>query len=284
MTEQTNYSSTLGNVTTVSATSREQIVANLRASAARNFKNIYETSFYGIEKGDMAVAIVGGGPSLKNHLNELRDFNGLIWACGSVHDYLIDNGIIPHHCIVCDPDAIAANYVRKPNGGTLYYIASQCDPEIFKQLRANGVVLWHCFNNNREDLEATFPGFKAFGGGCTVGLRALTLAIAMKFSNIHLFGFDSCLDNDTTHAYKLNSNEELGEIFDVCLDTENGRVYKAVGYQLAQLQHFNEFYRMYGDKFNVSFHGTGLLPDLFSRIKAEAEKLAKEKVNEPSGN
>jgi len=96
----------------------------------------------------------------------------------------------------------------------------------------------------------------------------------MNFTNIHLFGFDSCLSEDGEHhSYGFNSGEELGEIFEVLLDEVGGKIYKTLGYQLAQVQHFNEFYRNYGDKFNPVFHGTGLLPDLFDRIKAEAQNM-----------
>lgn len=277
MNNETNYSSTVGNITTVSAVSREQIVNNLKYSASLKYKNICDTKFYSVNKENSPIALVGGGPSLKSNLDELRNFNGFIWACGSVHDYLLKNNIAPHACVVCDPDPIAANYLNKASGSIIYYIASQCDPAVFNKLKANAVVLWHCYNNNREDIEANFPGFKAFGGGCTVGLRALTLAFAMNFTNIHLFGFDSCLSEDGEHhSYGFNSGEELGEIFEVLLDKVGGKIYKTLGYQLAQVQHFNEFYRNYGDKFNPVFHGTGLLPDLFDRIKAEAQNMMKE--------
>ena len=60
------------------------------------------------------------------------------------------------------------------------------------------------------------------GGGCTIGLRSISIAILLGYTNIHFFGFDSCLDTDGTgHAYSLSTEDEV-----LGLIGENGKIHK----------------------------------------------------------
>ena len=78
-----------------------------------------------VPKGDMKIALIGGGPSLKDQLDDIRKFDGVTVACGSVHDYLIDNHIYPTFCVLCDPDEITSYYISSPNASTIYLVATQ---------------------------------------------------------------------------------------------------------------------------------------------------------------
>jgi hypothetical protein len=131
-------------------------------------------------------------------------------------------------------------------------------------------------------LKKLEDGYQAVGGGCTVGLRSLSMFLLCGYSNIHLFGFDSCLGvNDEHHAYGFKTeNEFLGEIYEIKIGiTRKGlegalpETYRCAGYQLAQAYHFKDFYSKYHFLMNLTFHGKSLLKDLVDMIKEESEVL-----------
>ena len=102
----------------------EKLVDNIKSANQRRLQNISELIDF---REGAKIAIVGGGPSLKDNLELLRTYKRII-ACGSVHDYLVENNIIPEWCMICDADPVVLNYVKLTNLGTKYLVASQCNP------------------------------------------------------------------------------------------------------------------------------------------------------------
>lgn len=267
----------LNKITTITATPIEEINNNIRANIQLGRKFIHDMASFKWNKGDTKIALIGGGPSVKDYLKEIQQFDGITVACGSVYDYLVDNNIIPTFCVLCDPDTITLNYISKASGGTIFLVATQCNPNIFEKLKFHAVYVWHCFNDNEKELREIDPNYKAVGGGCTVGLRALSIAVILGYSNIHFYGFDSCLEDEQHHAYDFSTDDEsVGEIYEVKLVQNPEKVYKVAGYHLAQVDNFRETLSKFGDKFTPTFHGTGLLPDMMCNINME---IAKEAVN-----
>jgi len=149
------------------------------------------------------MVIVGGGPSLRT-VKALEP--GRIVALNGVHDYLLAKGVKPWGMVICDPREDNARFVRNPQPGVLYFIASQCHPAVFDALEGFDVVLW-----NNGTLDAITPpvlneiygrSTTIVGGGTTVGMRALELGWVMGFRSFHLYGMDSCLSGDVHHAYE----------------------------------------------------------------------------------
>ena len=112
------------------AKSTEEIIENIKYNVSKNYVNLLDSYAW---RENIPIAIVGGGPSLKNTVGELKNYKYII-ACGSVHDYLLENKVVPHYCVICDPDEIMGNYLQKKTQHTTYFIASQCHPSIFKLL------------------------------------------------------------------------------------------------------------------------------------------------------
>lgn len=274
----------LNKINTVTATSTETFIDNIKANIARNLPRIQSLPEFRKPKGDKKIALVGGGPSLKNHLEELREFKTII-ACGSSNDFLMSNNIIPTYTTVCDPDAISALYLSKTDTETKYLVASGCDEAVFTALKDKQIILWHCHSDEQAEQVKKFePNYEAISGGCTVGLRSLSIAILFGYKNIHLFGFDSCLgENSEHHAYGFSSeieNDHIGQIYDIKLglETPGEKIYRCIGYQLAQADHFRMYYEAFHWYFDPTFHGTGLLPDLIALIRKQAKELETQKV------
>jgi Protein of unknown function DUF115 len=242
---------------------------------------LHNLSVWGKPK-DMPIALIGGGPSVKNHINDIKNFFGPTMACGSPHDYLVKEGVKLTYAALCDSDRIVANYLTKPCGHTLYLVATQCHPEVFERLKYYPTAIFHCYNGNFDELLDIDQDFKAVGGGCTIGLRALSIAIGMGYRDIHFFGFDSCLGTeDLHHAYDFTDpREEIGRIFEVSLENGSDKVYRCAGYHMAQAKNFVDIYQHYQNEINPVFHGEGLLPDIArAMVKQRQLNIVKECEN-----
>ena len=225
-------------------------------------------------RGDEAIALVGGGPSLSSVDYKLADYNTII-LCGSVHDYVLDwlsIGDRKIYCIVCDADPIMCEYLSEKDERITYLVASQCDKSMFEHLKdMPKKYLWHSAGNEAQN-KVFKEGAKLIVGGCTIGTRAIGMAMAMGFKKIHLFGFDSCLsDNYKHHAYdfKKPKEESLGDIKDIKIDGPDSPTFKVAGYMLAQIFDFQYILKNYADILDIEIFGDGALAYIMNKAKSK---------------
>jgi len=212
------------------------------------------------------IAIIGGGPSIKEQWKEIRKFSmsgGTILAMNGVHDYLVKRKVIPWGMVMMDARPENADFVQSPVEGVRYLIASQCDPSVFDALPASQTFLWHVKSHADDCITDNSP---VIGGGCTVAMKSMNIARMMGFSDIHLFGVDSCLKDGEHHAYeqKINDNDKLVQIR--CGETS----FTCAVWMVKQAQDFQEFCMEFGKVLRVQVHGQGLL----STIIDEAREVA----------
>ncbi len=267
----------LEDISTNAATPSSVAFANLKNNINLGLPKIEDLPEYRQIKGhDNKIAVVGGGPSLKKCINELKDFDVII-ACGSVHDYLVEQGFTPTYATICDPDPISINYFKRLNLKTKYLISTGVDPSVIHHFKGFDTVLWHCHSQDYDATEIEkLEGrtYHAISGGCTVGLRSINIALMLGYTNVHIFGFDSCMSEEECHAYAVSEQERInfGRLYSIklkSLDNKEGpadKQYYCLGYQLAQAHNFKEFYLNFGRLFTPTFHGEGLLPDFFKLI------------------
>ena len=270
-------------IQTNAATSTNDMLENIIENMKYKFPIFEGLTEYNKPKGwDRKIALVGGGPSLKNTIHELKEYR-TIMSCGSVHDYLINNNVIPTYAVNCDPSPISANYFTKADPEVKYLIASHADRKLIAALGGKQIILWHCHSEDLQEQifkierEENNRDYNAVGGGCTVGLRAISLAMCMGYGNIHFYGFDSCMgdDGEQHHAYDWANPEEenplIDKVYKIHLGPttgpENNKHYYVAGYQLAQLENFKDFYASNKDYFIPTFHGGGALADYLELIK-----------------
>ena len=280
----------IGQINTTAAIPIEEFLKNTEKTMEKaKYKRLQSLPFFG-EAKLRPIALVGGGPSLKGKdiQNELKRFYAanVSVACGSSHDWMVENGILPNYCVVCDPDPISANYLKHHSNYTKYLIASSCDESVFELLKDEDVYIWHNWSDETgylEKLEALDPNYTfAIAGGCTVGLRSLTIALMMGYSKVHFFGFDSCLGkDDARYSYLLSSDAELmGNIHTirVGVGAPSDKVFRCEGYHLAQAAHFKQFYRDYSDYFTPVIHGEGLMKEVLELAHMEAQRIETESL------
>ena len=272
----------LSGVSTVTAVDPEDIFKYVVENAKRDTPRLSKLETFRKVKGhDKSIALVGGGPSLKDHIKNIKGHDVII-AAGSSYDYMMREGVIPDYCMVCDPDTLVMNYMSILNKDVKYLIASGCHPDVFDYLKDYQVYMWHCHSDNMsERLLGIEKNYEGVGGGCTVGLRAISVAILFGYTNIHFYGYDSCLGvDDAHHAYEFSTAkevEDLGQIYKLkvgILETgpeEDAKVFSCAGYHLAQAEHFKQFYTNYGACFTPTFHGDGLLHALYSVLISQKE-------------
>ncbi len=145
------------------------------------------------------VAVVCYGPSLNDTWEQVRDFPFVI-SCSGSHKFLVDRGIIPHYHVEVDPRPHKVQLIGPPQPETEYLIASTCHAAVFDHLEGHTVKLWHVFDSAAEGIRALPPGEWAVTGGCSVGLRALTIAGFLGFRDLHVFGMDGCEGATGKHA------------------------------------------------------------------------------------
>lgn len=168
---------------------------NVRANTARIKARIEAAK----EKRSEPIAVVCFGPSLNETWEKIREFKYVI-SCSGAHKFLVERGIIPTwHCEV-DPRAHKVLLIGPPQKETQYLIASACAPALFDHLEGFNVMLWHIFSGEEEAMRVLPPEEWAVTGGSSVGLRAMTLARFLGFTEQHIFGMDGSYGASGKHA------------------------------------------------------------------------------------
>lgn len=249
---------------------KENIYNNIVTYSAY-FRQVHSRNFW---RENTPIAIVGGGPSLAGQLSKLNEhFPYPVIACGSVHDYLISNHVYPNYCAICDPDEVMIEYLKLQHAAVKYLIASQCHPKLFEYFKGYDVSMWHA---GGDTIEPNVFGDSSviIGGGCTIGTRAIVLAIGMGYDNIHLYGFDTCLGKDFKHhAYDFAEKDPstIGNIHEISLDGPEGKKFYVAGYMLGQLFDFQNLLSTYANRVKFTIHGDGLLKHLMDLAERKVQ-------------
>lgn len=255
-----------------------------------------------------ALIICGGGPSIKRDLNKIRELQrrgGRVLTVNKTHDKFLDSEwlekhsgdpshIIPWAHTVLDPMPWVADYVKKPCPGTLYFVASSCDPVVLRRLRLQGalVFLWHAgadFYGTAMPgpiLESEFPNkdWAVLAGPTTVGLRSVIIGYDLGFRPFHLFGFDSSKERDEAGVYRLHAYDKVAatdaDEGTVTLNTAAGHwPFETNSHMSRQVLDFEDMCEQIGNNMktrawepiDIRVYGDGLLPSYAASIGLHAD-------------
>lgn len=185
----------------------EEFLARIRSGQRSGMKSMLRLAWK--HKG-ATFCVVGGGPSLQDSVGELRRLakrGAIIVAVNKSHDWLLKRGLPCHYGVLLDPKEWVADYVTldvpretKKRAGKLwvdptYLIASQCHDDTIAKFRDHPrAYMWHAGSGIGEDeiLREEFGDGEWLNvrGASVVGLRAVSLAIALGAADVHLFGLD----------------------------------------------------------------------------------------------
>lgn len=179
-------------------------------------------------------AIVGGGPSLKFMLGELRanaEKGMKVFAVNGAHDYLVSQGIAPDAHVIIDARPENARFITQQ--AKAYYLASQCAPEVFAKAKGAVTVVHMNTAGVLDSIPQSLKPINLISSGSTVGLAAMAIAYCEGFRAMHLYGMDSSYEDDH-HAYTQPENDEDKVIEAVV----GGRKFKCAPWMVRQAQDF----------------------------------------------
>lgn len=153
---------------------------------------------------DTPICIVGGGPTLKETLPELKKLSKtcVVAATNKTPEFLKENGVRCDYHLFADPQD-CRQFIDRAVPKT-YFVSSQCDPRLFEALKDEDVILFHIICNAWEKdiikiVEQAGRPAKLLAGGETGVHRLLEVAYHLGFRKYHLFGFDA---SGSGHAYE----------------------------------------------------------------------------------
>lgn len=114
-------------------------------------------------------------------------------SCSGSHDFLQNKHVIPTWHVDCDWREHKAEFVKNSNYLTSYLIASCVHPKFLSYLDGKDVSLW---NSDMEPYYKYPEGELVFRNLACVGLQCITLAHALGFRNIHVYGMDCSFELD----------------------------------------------------------------------------------------
>lgn len=132
------------------------------------------------------LAVVGGGPSVADHLDELRYWPGVIWAINGTFNWLRDRGILSQF-FSTDPLPGIADLCRQADSAVM---ATWCSPDAFSAMPSAHVEL--------VDL-AEYPAV-----GPSTACCAPLIAANAGFRSVSFFGCESSFKDGATHAYSVD--------------------------------------------------------------------------------
>lgn len=228
------------------------LLTNLRSARVNGVPSIQL-----MDGNDKTLAICGSGHSLHNTYGLIPP-DADVMALNGAYKFLRSKEIIPTYFSMLDARDVNVNFLENLHDDTTYLLASQCHPDVFAKLSGKIVGMFHL---NTPMTKKVFPDAELhIGGGGTIGLTAIALAMAIGYRRVILYGFDSSLYGDAQHVQKQPQNEK-DEYIDVWVEE---RQYKTTRAMASQVMDFFPFYDgirdIYPD-FKIDLIGEGLFYD-----------------------
>ena len=240
-------------------TTDEEMAANISVNVTRNLP------FLKVKR----AAIVGGGPSVKNHFEDIRkdQKDGFkVFALNGAAHLLHSQGITPDYQVCYDPRPDNLTFIV-PKVSKEYLVVSHAHPSILEALSDQDVTLFHAMAGNKvaEQILLFDPQAHILGPGMTVGLQMLNLLVMRGFRDCNFYGYDSSSAEDGAHhAYSQPLNDK-NEQFTFQFEDKS---YTADAAMAAQAQEFLRHapeYEKFGLIINVI--GAGLLPHMWKSYR-----------------
>jgi len=245
----------------------ETLIANIKHSIRLGFPQVCVQPV----KNDR-IALVGGGPSLNDTIEELRDliFEGakLVTVNGS-YRWAIEHNFRPSAQVLIDARSFNSRFLEPAIPGCHYFLASQCHPDSWAAVMGRpNVGIFHACNPDTETAQKQvldnyyLRNWQSTGGGSTVTTRAIGLLRILGYLRFDLFGVDSCWMGESNHAYEQGENANDSRIpikVHPGDRTDLERSFVVSAWHLKQLEDILNWIRSPGHPFVWNVHGDGLI-------------------------
>lgn len=244
-------------ITTTINETPENLQRNIHSSVDRRL-----AEFKPEDINNRIMTIVASGPSLGNHLEDLKENQkrgDLIVCVNGSHDWLIHHEVVPDTLVLCDALPSISDLFT-PHPDVDYLVASQCHPKVFDKLKGYKVTIWHSWLSNESlgcPIESIVDkhgvkGWIVYGGG-TAALRCLNLGYLMGFRKFVYFGLDSSFLGERHHVAGGNKGDPIElEYQGQSFDTDKSLA--------SQAQDFEDLYSITFNDCRIDAIGEGLIP------------------------
>lgn len=279
-----------------SCITEQEMHTNFHATLDRGFTPINE--YLGAFAGP--CSIVGAGPTIKETHKELV---GDVIAINSTISYLLDQGIVPKFGLLWDGTEVVEKFAR-PHPDIIYLVASRCHPKVFERLKDCKVVVWHAAGDHNildvmtepeTQRKMKIPQPLICGGSAGV-TRTIYVASILGYTDMHLFGADSCYSNEgATHV-----NGSVVPEKDILVALGNGDVgvpsiwFRTTPEWCAQVNEYRAIYALtitkalasltqgppHVNPITLQVHGDSLFKIMHDRLVMKREQVGDEKFIE----
>jgi hypothetical protein len=201
------------------------------------------------------LAVVGGSPWVKDHLDELKAWDGDIWAINGALVWCQDNGIDATFYTI-DPMPTLQAIAKR---ATRAILGSSCHPDVFSAV--NGPI-------------EVFP-FGELPSGSTTACTAPMAAATKGHTHITFFGCESSF-KDKTHAYSCEAS--ASRVLVEC----GGAEYLTTPQLIMQAEYLGEIARKIPSYIDV--RGRGFLPALVEHGDYSVSKVSPDIMESVRGN
>lgn len=254
-------------------TSEDIVWQNMRANLA---KGLNQLKPFG-EQAEQKVVVLGGGPSLNDHIIEIQDLKAAgakIVTMNGTYTWAKEHHLWPVTQFMLDAREFNTRFVDPVDENNVYILASQIHPHIVDKLPPEKTWLMQCNLDPAsvevvtETLGKMYEDWFPVCGGSTIMLRTLPALFMMGFRDVEVFGFDSCFNGtpiderdrlEHHHAYEQPEND-VGDNSDrVGIVTVAGKSFAVEGWMLCQAKEFIDFRRRLLGGMTIKVHGNGLI-------------------------
>lgn len=217
---------------------------------------------------DGVALICSGGPSLMDHLDEIRKLSkkklNKVVCVKHSHDKLIDAGIVPWGCLLLDPRSHTKDFIEHPHKDVTYLAASMVHPSTLDKLLENEANVWgyNALVGAGEDkvlVSVLNESAILIPGGSTAAMRGVNVLHTLGFRKFRLYGFDSSYKEDVGTNCSGKTQKE-------CIEVEvGGEKFYTDPELIAQMQDFQDIFNQ--ARLDIEVIGEGLIPHVYQLLR-----------------
>lgn len=162
--------------------SHEALLSQIASAKGRGIPYVREVSPHG-----RRLAVIGGGPSIVTHLEEIRGFAD-IWAINGACRWLRERGV-DSTLFALDPCDFLAPRIA---GAKKALLAARCHPQVFETLKDAEIQLF--------DIIQDGEGGSGFWGSISAVMLTFHLATFLGYRDVVYYGCEGSYD-EASHAY-----------------------------------------------------------------------------------
>jgi SAM-dependent methyltransferase len=238
----------------------EELRDHIRQNVAADYTQVTPHELQATE-----IMVVAGGPSLAAYADEIKakrlDGMPLVTVNGA-YNWALAHGLSPSAQIMLDGREFMSRMLQPIVPGCKYLLASQMHPSVLRMVPADQLWMFHAAISPKtaEFFDSLYEGKPWFPvpGGSTVMLRTFPLLRILGFRRFHVYGFDSCMQDDAHHAYAQPENDSE-PVMNIQIGT---KTFFCQPWMASQAQEFIDLVRMYGDEFEMIVYGDGLIANI----------------------